>query len=74
MKTVTFHVENWEFGGSLRKVETSSRGFTDSEAQLIVDIYFNHCERVSPEFMLDFARQLLDLVKEGKIAVAPTEG
>ena len=70
---VTFHVEKWDFDGSLRKIETSSRGFTDSEAQLIVDIYFKHCEHVSPEFRLDFARQLLDLVGQGKIAVTPTK-
>lgn len=70
---VTVHVENWDFGGSLRKIETDSRGFTDEEAQLIVDIYFKHCEHVSPEFRLDFARSLLDLVKAGKIAVTQTK-
>ena len=68
---VTIKVYDWD--GSHTEVALESSGFTDEEAQLIVDIYFKHCEHVSPEFRLDFARSLLDLVKEGKINVTPTK-
>lgn len=71
-KDVTINIELWN--GERQEFQTNSRGFTDDEAQLVVDIYFKHCEHVSPEFRLDFARRLLDLVKQGKIAVTPTKG
>lgn len=59
---------NVSFGGEGDEVyPVNSRGFDQEEADAIIGIYFKHCEHVSPEFRLDFARDLLDLVKAGKI-------
>lgn len=69
--TVNVKVELWD--GRTDNFEIDSLGFTDNEAQQIVDIYVKHFEHVSPEFRLDFARRLLRLVNEGKIAVTPTK-
>ena len=71
-RNVTVKVYDWD--GNPTEIEIESFGFTNDEAQMISNTYFKHCEHVCHEGRLDFARQLLNLVEEGKIAVTPTKG